>query len=215
MIRACLMLCVCLMLLAGISGAEMWQEPSDNERGVQVNIVHLGTWTTVVAYDGQQFEVPTSALQLSETVPAAQRFAVIRAPRTGQCTMYSYATENSPVLQHCMAGTIVLVLRPGETWTQIAVNGATGYVKTSGLTFCPLQTEIVGYALVSRDGRTDGRQTVTLRHEPFSYVPRLFDLPTGTRVTVLTSRNGWCEIETEGKRGFIREQNLIPMDDTE
>lgn len=213
--RACLMLCVCLMLLAGISRAEMRQEPSDNERGVQVNIVHLGTWTTVVAHDGQQFKVPTSALQLSETVPAAQRFAVIRAPRTGQCTMYSYATENSPVLQPCMAGTIVLVLRPGETWTQIAVNSVAGYVKTSCLTFCAPQTEIVCYALVARDGRTDGRQTVTLRHEPFSYVPRLFDLPTGTRVTVLTSRNGWCEIEAEGKRGFIREQNLILTDDTE
>lgn len=213
--RLCSMMCMFLMLLAGVSRAEMPQKAPADESSVQVDIVHLGTWASVVAHDGQQFEVPTSALQLPDTVPAEQRFAVIRAPRTGECTMYSHATENSPVIQQCIAGTIVLVLNPGDPWTMIAVNGVAGYVKTNCLTFCAPQTEIVGYALVSRDGRTDGGQTVTLRHEPVSYAPRLFDLPTGTRVTVLTSGNGWCEIEAEGKRGYIRAQNLLLLDNDE
>jgi SH3-like domain-containing protein len=123
------------------------------------------------------------------------------------------ALASSRQLQTVMAGTIVVVLAPGEDWTQVWVDGRIGYVRTDCLNFHAAVTAIVGYALIIREGRTDGRQTVTLHHIPSGYAPKLVSWPTGTRVTVLSADNGWCEVEANGMRGFIRERHLIMLDE--
>lgn len=181
--------------------------------GEPITLVQLGTWTTMVEYQGQVTAIPTTALLAGSDVPMEQRLATILAPSNGKCTMREFALEDSRPLQTVMAGTIVVVLAPGDGWTLVWVNGLGGYVRTDCLQFHAPVTEIVGHAEIVRDGRTDGKQTVTLHHIPSSYAPKLVSWPTGTQVTVLAAEKGWCEVEANGVRGFIRERHLMMLDE--
>lgn len=178
-----------------------------------ITIVRLGTWTTLVNDMGQEFEIPTTELLFASDAPEDQRFASILAPSNGKCSLREFAHESSRQLQSVMAGTIVLVQQVGGDWTRVWVNGQVGFVRTDCLTFHAAATEIVGKAVIVRDGRTDGRQTVTLHHIPSGYAPKLVNWPTGTKVIVLSAENGWCEVEANGMRGFIRERHLIMLDE--
>lgn len=201
----CLILCLLLSLPV--------QSLAETANSEPITRVQLGTWTSVVEYQGQVIAIPTIDLVAGSDVPTEQRLATILAPSNGKCTMRELALEDSRPLQTVMAGTIVVVLAPGDGWTLVWVNGQGGYVRTECLQFHAPVTEIVGHAVVVRDGRTDGKQTVTLHHIPSSYAPKLVSWPTGTQVTVLAAENGWCEVEANGVRGFIRERHLMMLDE--
>lgn len=200
----CLVLCMLLMI-----SAPAVAEAPESER---MTIIQLGTWMTRVECKDQVLEIPTADLLFASDAPEDQRFASILAPSNGKCSLRELPNESSRQLQSVLAGTIVLVQHVGEDWTRVWVSGQVGFVRTDCLTFHPPVTGIVGEAVVVRDGRTDGRQMVTLHHIPSSYAPKLVNWPTGTRVIVLTAENGWCEVEANGMRGFIRERHLIMLD---
>ena len=200
----CLLLCIVLLPVCAFAEVVRSEEPV---------IVQLGTWMTAVEYRGQVVELPTAALLAGSDVPMEQRLASILAPANGKCALREMALASSRQLRTVMAGTVVVVLGPGEEWTQVWVDSQVGYVRTDCLNFHAPVTDIVGYAMIARDGRTDGKQTVTLHHIPSSHAPKLVNWPTGTRVSVLAAENGWCEVEANGMRGFIRERHLIMLDE--
>ena len=201
----CLILCLLLILPV--------QSLAETAESEPITLVQLGTWTSLIRYQGQELEVRTADLQFAGEVPAQMRLATILAPSNGKCTMRDFALEDSRPLQTVMAGTIVVVLAPGDDWTRVCANGQAGYVRTNCLQFYAPAVEIVGHAVIVRDGRTDGRQTVTLHHIPSSYAPKLVSWQTGTKVTVLAAENGWCEVEANGVRGFIRERHLMMLEE--
>ena len=175
------------------------------EATVQIGLVQLGLYTSVIKYEGREMEVPTAELQFSTDVPEDKRIASIFAPRTGRCYLRAKASSNAKTIDKCPAGTIVQVIKYGKSYCQIVFEGQVGYVQTACLTFLDPSAEILGTTVLTYNGKATGNAQVPIRNDKSNDSASVVKLRSGTEVTVIAKTGKWYEITYEGLHGFVHE----------
>ena len=185
------------------NSAEKQEEAA--EATVQIGLVQLGAYTSVVEYEGREVEVPTAELQFSADAPADKRLAYIHAPRTGRCYLRAKASDKGDVLDKCPAGTVVQVIKYGKSYCQIVFEGQIGYVQTACLKFLDPSAEILGTTVLTYNGKATGAAQVPIRSDKSNDSAIVVKLRSGTEVTVFAKAGKWYEVECEGLHGFVHE----------
>ena len=195
---------------SGKTGASTKTNSTEKQEGateatVQIGLVQLGVYTSVIKYEGREMEVPTTELQFSTDVPEDKRIASIFAPRTGRCYLRAKASSNAKTIDKCPAGTIVQVVSYGKSYCQIVFEGQVGYVQTACLTFLDPSAEILGTTVLTYNGKATGNAQVPIRNDKSNDSASVVKLRSGTEVTVIAKTGKWYEITYEGLHGFVHE----------
>lgn len=195
------------------NSAEKQEEAEEAaEASVQIGLVQLGAYTSVIEYEGRELTVPTAELQFSADVPEDKQVAYIHAPRTGRCYLRAKASDKGDVLDKCPAGTVVQVIKYGKSYCQIVYDGQVGYVQTACLKFLDPTAEPVCTWPLSYNGKTTGAGQVPIRGDKSNDSAIIVKLRSGTEVTVFGKSGAWYEVEHEGLHGFVH-KNFLRMEE--
>lgn len=175
------------------------------EGAVQIGLVQLGAYTSVIEHEGRELTVLTAELQFSTDVPDGKRLASILAPRTGRCYLRAKASSKGDVIGKCKAGTVVQVVKYGKNYCQIVYEGQVGYVQTACLTFLDPSADVLGTTVLTYNGRATGAAQVPIRNTASNDSCIIVKLRSGTEVTVMSKAGKWYEIAYEGLHGFVHE----------
>ncbi len=182
--------------------------------GKQVDVVRLGTQTSIVRHEGEEIEVPTAELKFPGNVSSDKRIASIYAPKTGKCSLREKASDKGELIQKCKAGRLVVVLEYRWKWSKILCEGQTGYVLTACLEFHPADEAPIGQGVLHYNGKTTGRRVFAIRNAADSQSAVVGDWRIGAQVLVFAKKGVWYEIEADGQRGWVRDKYL-KMDENE
>ena len=186
--------------------AEIASETDQND--ISVGVLELGLVYSKISYNGQTMEVATADLVFGENIPEGKELAVIYAPNTGKASLRKSAFDNATVLKTCKAGVIVSVIEVGKTYTKVNYKGTIGYVKNSSLQFYSAAHQDTATGKLSYKGKTNGATTVNVRCKADKESAVVATWETGTAVRILSSANGWYEIEAKGIHGWVLQEYL-------
>jgi SH3-like domain-containing protein len=186
--------------------AEIASETDQND--ISVGVLELGLVYSKISYNGQPMEVATADLVFGENIPEGKELAVIYAPNTGRASLRKSASENATVLKTCKAGVIVSVIEVGKTYTKVNYKGTIGYVKNSSLQFYSAASQDTATGKLSYKGKTNGATTVNVRCKADKESVVVATWETGTAVRILSTANGWYEIEAKGIHGWVLQEYL-------
>lgn len=173
-----------------------------------VFIVTLGSAQCLI-HDGETEKlVPTADLVWPTEAPEDKQLAVIYAPRTGKATLRASDSTKARSRGQCKAGRLVVVLVPGETFTQIMYDGKEGYILTSALQFIPIagKDEAPVKTLVYQE-RTDSSATISL-YTDAKAKRKIDQFRVGNEVSTFGENGKWTEVEIDGWRGFLKTEYL-------
>lgn len=176
--------------------------------GEKATLQQLGTITSTVLLKDAKTTIATSDLQFETTAPAGKRIAFIHAPNTGKCTLRDKASGSGASLKQCKAGTVVAVLKYGESFCQVQYKDNVGYVKTNCLKFPGENVQTLGSATLTYNGRATGSTSINIRNTASKDSAKVAQWETGTEVTVFSQENGWYEIEANGIHGWVMDDFL-------
>lgn len=182
------------------------------ENGTPVQLVQLGTTSSIIIVAGEEQTVPTKELTLSDSIDADKAIAVIYAPNTGKCSLRPEASESAKAIKQCKAGTVVGVLEYGKKFCKVNYHGSIGYVLTRCLNFCNSSQESLGTGVLTYNGKATGKTTINIRNSADGDSAKITEWKTGTEVLVFALTNGWYEIEHNGIHGFVMEKFLTMND---
>lgn len=195
------------------NSAEKQEEAEEAaEASVQIGLVQLGAYTSVIEYEGRELTVPTAELQFSADVPEDKQVAYIHAPRSGKCSLRAKASDNAQVLVKCKAGTVVQVVSYGKNYCRIVYEGQVGYVQTACLKFLDTTAEPMCTWPLSYNGKMTGNAEVPIRNDKSNDSAIIVKLRSGTEVTVFSKSGAWYEVEHEGLHGFVH-KNFLRMEE--
>ena len=159
-------------------------------------------------------DTPPPIVEQTATSSEAMVYTVNR----GSLNLRDRASYAGKVLYQIPYRTVVQVLSRKGTWSQVSYRGTVGYVVDSFLTYQisqttqapagttqPAQTEspqapVQGMmAFVS----TQNRRTLNFRSTPSQGNNIIGQLPNGAALSVLSRGETWCEVEYNGRRGFV------------
>lgn len=186
--------------------AEIASETDQND--ISVGVLELGLVYSKISYNGQTMEVATADLVFGENIPEGKELAVIYAPNTGRASLRKSASDNATVLKTCKAGVIVSVIEVGKTYTKVNYKGTIGYVKNSSLQFYSAASQDTATGKLSYKGKTNGATTVNVRCKADKESAVVATWETGTAVRILSTANGWYEIEAKGIHGWVLQEYL-------
>ena len=186
--------------------AEIASETDQND--ISVGVLELGLVYSKISYNGQTMEVATADLVFGENIPEGKELAVIYAPNTGKASLRKSAFDNATVLKTCKAGVIVSVIEVGKTYTKVNYKGTIGYVKNSSLQFYSAASQDTATGKLSYKGKTNGGTTVNVRCKADKESVVVATWETGTAVRILSTANGWYEIEAKGIHGWVLQEYL-------
>ena len=186
--------------------AEIASETDQND--ISVGVLELGLVYSKISYNGQTMEVATADLVFGENIPEGKELAVIYAPNTGRASLRKTASDNATVLKTCKAGVIVSVIEVGKTYTKVNYKGTIGYVKNSSLQFYSAASQDTATGELSYKGKTNGATTVNVRCKADKESAVVATWETGTAVRILSTANGWYEIEAKGIHGWVLQEYL-------
>jgi len=108
-------------------------------------------------------------------------------------------------------GTKVNVVGVSSGWYKVTYNGKTGYIHPDYIT---LASSSAGTALAPSNpvpsppgtaGTVKCSSSVNLRSEANTSSSILAELKNGTKITVVSTANGWCKVTYSGKTGYIKQ----------
>ena len=134
--------------------------------------------------------VPVLAASSTAVVTGEGKVRMRKSPSLGAKVIASY----SP-------GTVVTVLNRGDTWSQISVNGKTGYMMTRYLSSGKTSEKIM-YV------RTYTGVKLRLRERPTVLSAKLGAYPPGTAVQVIDRGRSWTKVRVDGMVGYMGSQYL-------
>ena len=124
-------------------------------------------------------------------------------------------SKNAAVLDAYPRGTVVTILKKGDTWTKVSVRGKVGYMMTSMLAYS--KKKVTATKVTTAKSSTTTSTTVSsgstayiikgarvnLRAEASDQSDILDSYRGGTAVTVIKKGKIWTLVEVKGKRGYI------------
>ncbi len=172
-----------------------------------------GQWYYVRTPDGKTGYMHSGYLTITGSITGGQVTQPVGAYVTsanGQAVrLRSGPHVNFPILATYAVGTPLTVLSTGDSWSQVSINGRTGYMMNefistigggvSGGTVADGYTAYV----VSGNGKT-----VVLRSGPSKQYGILASYNVGQKVTVLNYGSTWCEISVNGLEGYMMTEFL-------
>lgn len=108
-------------------------------------------------------------------------------------------------------GTKVNVVGVSSGWYKVTYNGKTGYIHPDYITLASSSagTAIAPSNTVTSTTGTAGTvkcsSSVNLRFEANTSSSILAELKNGTKITVVSTANGWCKVTYSGKTGYIKQ----------
>ena len=108
-------------------------------------------------------------------------------------------------------GTKVNVVGVSSGWYKVTYNGKTGYIHPDYIT---LASSSAGTAIAPSNtvtsttgnaGTVKCSSSVNLRSEANTSSSILAELKNGTKITVVSTANGWCKVTYSGKTGYIKQ----------
>ena len=136
--------------------------------------------------------------------------AIIYAPRTGEASLRQKAAGNGKVIVKLKERTIVSIVNEGKRYTQVLVNGLTGYVINGALEKIDPEQEPLGEGVLTYDGRENAGTTVNVRSEPSPKARKVNEWKTGMEVLVwsISEDEAWYEVECDGMRAYVQADYL-------
>ncbi len=131
----------------------------------------------------------------------------------------SEPSTNSSTITYLSSGTQVEILEDAGDWYHVSVNGTTGYVYASYITFKSSTSVTAAAPSESVAGQTGviTGNTVNFRNGPSTDDAVLTTLPEGMEVTIVSVADDWCRAQQNGQEGYIKADyvsvNGIPLVD--
>lgn len=180
-----------------------------------VKLVTIGTAECLVSDGESTFAVPTARLSWTTEAPEEKRLACIYAPKTGKCALRAKAKADSRTLQQCAAGSIVVVLKVGVSFSRVLYEGREGFVRTQCLQYLVSpEPDTYTHALLKYEGKTTGNATVAIFYQ-IETGCRIRQFRVGTEVVVLGEDNLWSIVEVGGLHGYVRTAYLEMSEEPE
>ncbi len=158
--------------------------------GIVHSQIKQGKTTTTVA---------TNSLMFADDITPA--FGAIYAPNTGKASLRQSASNNAKTLRQCQSGAIVYIVTPGDEFSLILYKDELGYIRNSALSILPSAPADFTQAVLSLNGKTNGKDRINVRLTPDG--PIIGKFATGTPIVIVGQDANWYEIEVEGYRGFV------------
>lgn len=196
-----------LSAVANSGSSSSGRAPSTGSGIVSAGVASGGVQSVVAGDRVAAIRQGTLANWYGEELP----MALVNAPKTGKATLRAAASADSKALATLKDGTIVVILDKGYRFTQVRVDGKTGYLLNGTLEkLDPDQLPIGEGMLVYPTTGGRGTTTINVRCEPSTKAAKVDQWPTGTMVLVwsISDNENWYEIEYEGVRGYVQAQFL-------
>lgn len=128
----------------------------------------------------------------------------------GPLNLRETASTSARVLTQLASGAQVTVLWRGDTWSQVSVNGLTGYLLNSYLSFGGGSSSgTVTTPDANATIRTKNGGRLNLRAWASNDSQVLGSYASGTRVRVLTHGASWCKVQVGGTVGYMSSAYLV------
>ena len=177
--------------------------------GTQAELISAGSvWSKIQTDEGITGFVINDLISRTPASPDEQKsvFMYVVSPDSMSVNFRASNSRSSKVIDQLVTGTKVEVLSSDATWSEIEVNGKTGYIMNMYLSKdTPVEYQKGTTATVSAP---DGG-TVRMRYGAGKGYDVVTKVESGTKVEVLASIKGWARVRWGSYEGYIDEQYLI------
>ena len=129
------------------------------------------------------------------TAPAAAMASEYATVQGGRLNLRQTASLDAKVLGQYGTGTWIEVVKKGEEWSQVKVNGKAGYMMTKYLNFA-----LSGKTLYVRTNTGIG---LNLREAPDLCAKIITSFPVNTEVNVIQAGDNWHQVKVGGLNGYM------------
>lgn len=168
-----------------------------------------GTWYYVEAPDGNRGYMNSGYLTINGSITGGQvptSGAYVTSANGQPVNLRTGPSVYYHIIGSFSVGTPVTVLSKGSTWSQVSINGNTGYMMTEFIYMGNSGSNV-------KDGYTayvvsDNGKTVVMRSGPSKSYEVLASYYVGQKVMVLSYGSTWCEISVNGLDGYMMTEYL-------
>lgn len=138
--------------------------------------------------------------------------ATVKSPNKGRVNLRTGPGKQYSASASVPANSYVMVLCRGKDWWQVSWNGKAGFMSaeflSEGLAIGndPITPAASGYAIVNNPKAT---QYLNLREQPSQSARSLGGYKNGVQVKVLNQGNIWCQVQVNGKTGYMMTKYLL------
>ena len=177
--------------------------------GTQAELISAGSvWSKIQTDEGITGFVINDLISRTPASPDEKKsvFMYVVSPDSMSVNFRASNSRSAKVIDQLVTGTKVEVLSSDATWSEIEVNGKTGYIMNMYLSKdTPVEYQKGTTATVSAP---DGG-TVRMRYGAGKGYDVVTKVESGTKVEVLASIKGWARVRWGSYEGYIDEQYLI------
>ena len=174
----------------------------DGEKSA-LTLKYPGTAYFVVEAGEETEQIPATEVFWETDAPDDKRLAVVN--KKSGATLKNSAGKKTARLPAC---SILPVISLGSKNAKVIYNGKTGFVSLSDVDLTGFVSEIIGSGTITLNGNASGRAEIKIRYAGSSSGKVVDNWKTGTKVTVLDEKNGFCQIEAKGLRVWVQDKYL-------
>lgn len=203
--------------------------------GTPMRVLSSGNSWAYVTYGGKSGYARTEFLKMTSTAELTGSFVgestyvpevkelpdnTVYAMLNGSTPLRSIASDNGDVVAELVMFDQGEVLLEGTSWTQIRVNGMTGYVKNEVLLtgtkeeLAETEASIRKTMEVNCVVSTGSEATLNLREAPDSEAELLAKLENGTVLQVIEQGETWSQVRYGQVTGYVMTQYIRVIDDS-
>lgn len=138
-----------------------------------------------------------AALLLTPLAASASEYATVKG---GGLNLREKASLQARVLGQYGTGTWIEIVKKGDTWSQVKVDGKAGYMMSKYLQTAPKEATL--YV------RTNTGIGLNLRCAPSAKAKIITSFPIGTAVTVIQKGAEWYKVRVNGQVGYMNAKYL-------
>lgn len=201
-------------------GAYMRSEPTTSS-GRRVASLQIGLEVTILGESGDYYNITVSghtgyiqkqyvnvastgstgttggADNSASSVQSGKTSGIVNF-RTGPGTKYSK-------IKQLKKGVALEILGLSDGWYQVRVDGVTGYLSSDYVTVTGAATS-TGNTATGTNGVTTGNVNMRSSASTLSSKNVITKLVKGTKLTILSTQNGWHRVSVNGKEGYVSAQ---------
>lgn len=171
--------------------------------GTKVTVTQRGSIWSRVNVEGVEGFMATEYLTFgSSNTAVTGKKAVVNNPKATQVlNLRQTASLDAKVLGSYRNGTQVTVLKEGDTWCKVQVDGQIGYMMTKYLKFTGESGTQAPYTATTFN--VNGGSYVNFRKAPSLTASVISRVPVKTAVTVIEHGTDWCKVTIDGVTGYM------------
>ncbi len=171
------------------------------------NLAIVGTNECYLKEDGELVKVRTSTVAINDTNKKNRTVAFIKANKERFAYLYAEPNNKSRILGRVTTGSLVGVIKAGNKYSRVYVDGVVGCVLSNTLTYMTVDKKIYGTGVLTVNGAIDDEETVDLLSSNSKGYTEA-TLPCGLEVTIWQKKGKFYEIEANGFHGWVNQTDL-------